>query len=345
MKISVIIPCYNVENYISDCLDAILSQTIGIDCLEIIIVDDCSTDKTVEIISDYERRFSEQIMLILCEKNGKQGTARNIGLQYATGDYISFVDADDWINHDMYKMLVGIAESEECDLVQFRYQVRLDKSHEDENITDIQYSVYNILDVETRRNILLDSNIINESCTQKLYKRELLESANVFYAENVSYEEPLFTYPLKFHIKRIAVTETPLYYYRFNSNGTTASYMSKTSTILEHLQVQQMVLNRMVKSEFYQEYKEEIEFYYINTFFIEPFYFLKKRGTVLPLVLFEYMKKEILLYVPYLLTNKYVEFLDEQDRAILSLINESKNVHDTAELEKMIQDRQNKLLV
>ena len=122
VKISVIVPCHNVVGMVGECLESIVNQTIGLSHLEIILVDDASTDNTVDVLKYYEQKYSDNIMLVLCDKNGRQGTARNIGMSYATGNYISFVDSDDWIHPDMYKILAGIMMNNSCDIVQFRYK-------------------------------------------------------------------------------------------------------------------------------------------------------------------------------------------------------------------------------
>lgn len=141
-KISVIIPCYNVKDMVSECLDSIVAQTIGLEHLEIILIDDASADETVSVLKKYEEKYPDNIMLVLCEKNGRQGTARNIGLSYATGDFISFVDSDDWIHPDMYKVLVDIMNKNECDVVQFRYMETKDKPEEmSRAIDNIDYKI------------------------------------------------------------------------------------------------------------------------------------------------------------------------------------------------------------
>lgn len=108
MKISVIVPCYNCAEYVSNCINSILNQTIGFENIELLLIDDASTDNTSDILKKYEERYPDNIGVILCEKNGRQGTARNIGLQYASGEYVSFVDSDDWIRSDMYERLLFI---------------------------------------------------------------------------------------------------------------------------------------------------------------------------------------------------------------------------------------------
>ena len=94
-KISIIIPCYNAQQYLDRCLLSLVNQTIDLDKLEIICVNDASTDGTWDKLCSWESRYPENFLLVDCEKNGKLGRARNIGLSYATGDYIAFLDADD----------------------------------------------------------------------------------------------------------------------------------------------------------------------------------------------------------------------------------------------------------
>ena len=99
-KISIVVPCYNVTASIDMCMESLLNQTIGLDNIEIILVDDASTDNgvTVEQLLQYEKKFPDEVMVILLEENMRQGGARNIGIQYATGEYLLFCDADDYLS-------------------------------------------------------------------------------------------------------------------------------------------------------------------------------------------------------------------------------------------------------
>ena len=304
-KISVIIPCYNVKDMVSECLDSIVAQTIGLEHLEIILIDDASADETVSVLKKYEEKYPDNIMLVLCEKNGRQGTARNIGLSYATGDFISFVDSDDWIHPDMYKVLVDIMNKNECDVVQFRYMETKDKPEEmSRAIDNIDYK---IVDYScNRKEKLLNSQILNESCTTKLYRKSLIDCANVRYAEGVAYEEPMFTYPMKLYVNNVAVTETKLNYYRYNEKGTMLSYMNNPSTMVQHLQVQLNVYLTMLQSDFFNEYKDEIDLYFIHSFYAETFYFMAGRGMPMLAVMLRYMAKTVKEYVPDYRNNQYI---------------------------------------
>lgn len=321
MKISVIIPCYNVEEYIHTCMNSLLNQTIGVENLEIILVDDKSTDNTVACLKEYEEAYPDQVMLILCNKNGRQGTARNIGLSYATGEYVSFVDSDDWVRKDMFEILVDIIEKTESDIVQFDFKgtkVEID----DEPIGELRYDCYDF--VKERRKYLLNTNVFSESCCRKIYRRELLLQAGVRYAEGVSYEEPLFTYPLKFYANRVCRLYASLYYYRYNDKGTTVARMQDVETILEHLEVQEMTYYFMKeKTPFYDVYKDEIDLYFIHTFYAEAFYFLRYRGIVIPINIFRYISMELKRLIPNYLKNPYLEDATlAEERYLLLLIEE-----------------------
>ena len=104
-KISVIIPCYNAQAYIPRCLHSIFSQTIGMETLEIILVNDASTDHTLDILLQFENKFPDSVIVVNLEQNIRQGGARNVGLSYASGEYVAFLDADDWIHPDFYSTL------------------------------------------------------------------------------------------------------------------------------------------------------------------------------------------------------------------------------------------------
>jgi len=328
-KISVIIPCYNCAEYVDKCLDSLINQTIGLKNLEIILVDDVSTDNTVDILKQYEEKYPENIMIILCDKNGRQGTARNIGLMYSSGDYVSFVDSDDWVRRDMYEILCRIMGDSEYDIVQFRYTGKSNYEDTQALIPEIEYKVYDFDMPDKRKEYVLNSEILNESCTTKFYKRELLINAGVRYAEGVAYEEPLFTYPLKYAVGKVAVIDTPLYYYRYNENGTTSSYMSNPATILEHLDVQKQVYDFMKKTKYYKDYKEEIDLYFIHTFYAETFYFMKYRNMPMPISLYRYMSTELKKILPTYLSNIYLNDSSlVNERKLLEYINVLDNMSD-----------------
>ena len=121
-KISIVVPCYNVTACIDKCMESLLNQTIGLDNIEIVLVDDASTDNgaTVEKLLEYEKKFPDVIMVVLQEENGRQGGARNAGIQYATGEYLLFCDADDYLSLCAAERLYYAAQIYQADVVEFR---------------------------------------------------------------------------------------------------------------------------------------------------------------------------------------------------------------------------------
>jgi len=121
LKISVIVTCYNIRDYIAQCLDSLINQTI--DDIEFIVVDDCSTDGSTEIVKAYAKKDS-RIRPVLLEKNtpGGTGIPSNIGMDMALGDYIGFADGDDWCHRDMFGSLYAAAVSSNADLAIANFQ-------------------------------------------------------------------------------------------------------------------------------------------------------------------------------------------------------------------------------
>ncbi len=114
MKLSVIVPVYNVEPYLAECVDSLLGQELS--DMEIILVDDGSRDRSGEICERYAAERPDRIRCLRTE-NGGQGRARNLALPLAKGDYVGFVDSDDWVKPDMYKKLLDRAEATGADIV------------------------------------------------------------------------------------------------------------------------------------------------------------------------------------------------------------------------------------
>ena len=113
-KVSVIIPVWNVERYIESCLTSLLNQTLKE--IEIIVVNDGSPDNSQKIIDKYVKKYPNKVKSYIKE-NGGQGSARNLGITFATGEYISFVDSDDWLSEDALEKMYNLAKKEKSDIV------------------------------------------------------------------------------------------------------------------------------------------------------------------------------------------------------------------------------------
>ena len=203
--ISIIVPIYNVETYIKKCVDSILSQTYK--NLEVILVDDGSPDNCGNICDEYS--LNDNRVKTIHKKNGGLSSARNAGLDVAIGEYIGFVDSDDWIESDMYESLYKIITERKADIsVCGRYIV------EEGRITTISDTeeVYVFTKQEALSQLVLDEHDgIKNFAWDKLYKKELFE--NIRYPEGKYYEDIFTTYKLFSMSNLIAEIKSPKYYY------------------------------------------------------------------------------------------------------------------------------------
>ena len=208
-KVSVIIPVYNVEKYIEECLNSLVNQTIK-DDLEVIIVNDGSKDKSQEIINEYVKKYPNLFKSFIKE-NGGQGSARNYGVKYATGEYLGFVDADDYIKENMYEILYNEAIQKNLDIV----------------VCDMLWVYENgkIQSRSTLPNFLKDFNyytyiLSNPGPVNKIYKRELWNREKIVFPEDILYEDLAIIPAIPKYTKKIGYINKELYLYRQRQNST-----------------------------------------------------------------------------------------------------------------------------
>ena len=115
VDVSLIVPVYNMEQYLVKCMDSLVNQTL--ETIEIVCVDDGSTDRSYAILKQYEEAYPDKVV-VLRKENGGQATARNLGIQKSTGRYIGFVDSDDYVHTSMFEMMYQVMEEKHCDLVE-----------------------------------------------------------------------------------------------------------------------------------------------------------------------------------------------------------------------------------
>ena len=202
-KISVIVPVYNVEKYISKCLDSILAQTYA--DLEVICVNDGSTDNSGKILDEYAARDSR--VKVFHKDNGGVSSARNLALENITGNYVGFVDSDDYIAPDMYSSLLSALEEQDADIAECNIAY-VYESGEIKNGATRNYSLTNTKEI-LNAFFLKKMGIIN--CT-KLFKVTALENLR-FNAEYKIGEDSLFLYECLKNTKKVIGIDTVGYYY------------------------------------------------------------------------------------------------------------------------------------
>ena len=312
-RVSVIIPCHNAVQWLPKCFLSLVNQSMGMNDIELIFVDDASEDagRTWEMLQDFERAYPEGIMAIQLAENMRQGGARNVALTYATGEYIAFVDADDFVREDFLKKAYEIARSTDADMVQFEYELYTERLGNVPSGRKIERESICLENIAQRKRFLVEEKI-TYGCWNKLYRRELIARAGVKYAEHVIYEEPLFVYPLLFFGKRFEIVPDVFYYYRQNLTGTMRSDMKQLETLKMHAQVQLDVWNFMKTTEFWQDYYEEIKLYFLHTYLYETLLFAAQREFSLPESFIRELTDTVKSEVSDYTSSQYAELIPKQ---------------------------------
>lgn len=241
--ITVIVPVYNVEKYFKQCLNSIINQTYK--NLEIILVDDGSPDNCVKICDEYAKKDNR--IKVIHKENGGLSSARNAGLDIATGEYISFIDSDDYVAENfieiLYKLCVeNNCDISECDFLKFENDVVTQKK-----TAKIQCYTSN----EIQHKIYSEEYVKTIVVWNKLYKRYLYE--NMRFPLGKINEDEFITYKVLYNCKsNIAVTNEQLYYYRYNAQSIMGrKFNEKRLDVLEAFEE---------RKEFYKE-RNELELY------------------------------------------------------------------------------------
>lgn len=219
-KISVIVPAYKVEDTIDRCLQSIIRQTYT--NLEIIIVEDGSPDRCPEICDEYMSKDSR--IKVIHQKNGGISKARNVGLLNATGEWILFVDSDDYINIELCKKAYDCAIESESDIVMFGFSKFKDEAEVKVNTDD---GVCHLLNKDEAMGLLSDPNIGNYPWN-KFYKRSLF--SNIEYPVGRVYEDLATTYKIVDRALSICLLDMKLYYYYQSDNSITHTITKKHVT-------------------------------------------------------------------------------------------------------------------
>lgn len=253
-KVSVIVPVYNVETYISECILSIINQTYS--NIEIILVDDGSIDQSFKICQDYAKANSN--VFAYTKKNSGVSDTRNFGIQQSTGEYILFVDSDDTICKNCVETLISLIDDKILPICSIKkHQIKIDETkNQNNNEVDIFLSK-EFLHLYTKK--LLNSPV------GRLYKKDILIQNHLLFDNNLSLgEDLLFNLAYIKYIDKILVNSSELYNYRLgNSSSLSQKYRSDMKEI--QLKIFHVFLHSFPKSDISEVYRESLGF--ITTIF------------------------------------------------------------------------------
>ena len=242
-KVSVVVPIYNVEKYIKKCMDSLVNQTLQE--IQIILVNDGSTDESGNIAKEYASKYTNKI-IYLEKENGGLSDARNFGMRYAEGEYIAFLDSDDYVENtmceEMYnKAIQEVSDYVECDFVwEYPNKVKKDKripySNKKEMLTNVRVVAWN-----------------------KLIKREILEKNNISFPKGLRYEDIEFIYKLIPYLNKVSYVDKEFVHYVQRNNSIANVQNERTAEVFT---IFDNIIKYYQEKGFYEEYKEELEYSY-----------------------------------------------------------------------------------
>ena len=237
MKLSIIVPVYKVEEYLGECVDSLLSQTI--DDYEIILVDDGSPDNSGKIADEYAAVNPDMIRVLHID-NGGQGRARNFALDIAKGDFVGFVDSDDWVTHDMYEKMYTRAAETGADVVVCDFMERFADGRE------------SMLPASLQDNWLGSAG---SSCN-KIFRRSLVGALR--FPVGLWYEDFYFSAVMLLRSNHTEFIAEPLYIYRRGQEST--MHNNNAAKNLDMLTIMDMLEKEMLPA----GYKDDFEFFLVN---------------------------------------------------------------------------------
>ena len=254
MKLSVIVPVYNTSRYLEKCLNSLLNQTL--DNMEIIVVNDGSTDDSEEIIRKYESDYKDKIIFIN-KKNGGQGSARNIGIKCAKGEYIGFVDSDDFVDKNTFKEMYEEATKNDSDIVICALNDYFEKNKETKEIH-----------LNLKENVDIKEALVNSipSVVNKIYKKDLIINNKLLFDENIWYEDFPYSMQLIVNAKKINYIDKCYYYYFHRIKST--MHNENIEKNLDILKAFDILVKYLKEKDMYSKYEEEINYLALKEIYI-----------------------------------------------------------------------------
>lgn len=251
VSVSVIVPVYNVEKYLDECLSSLVNQTLSE--LEIIVVNDGTKDNSQSIIDHYVKQYPNKVVSLIKE-NGGLGDARNYGIPYAKGEYIGFVDSDDIVHLEMYEKMFNKAKLEDSDLVlcdlEYFYETSSEKM--------VKEGLIQIENIDVNKTVFLSPLF----AWNKLYRKSLFIESGLKYPNGLWYEDIPVTVPFFTLAKKISYVHETLIYYRQRSTSIMGSV--DNPKVKDIFDIMHLCLNYFKDHNLLETYYDELEFLFLE---------------------------------------------------------------------------------
>lgn len=255
IKVSVIVPVYNVEEYLPLCLDSLIQQSLH--DIEIICVEDKSTDDSKAILEFYSKK-DDRIKVIKNQSNIGLGASRNVGMQHVRGEYTFFIDSDDWIDRDCLKVLYEKSEELNLDML-FYKAINYDDYENKFYITEY----YELSPLKSFENKVFNYEQIDPdrffkvivTAWSKLYSTKFLKKIGVQFPEKIIHEDNLFYFEVLFNAKRLSFCNQDFYNRIRRNNSITTTY---DKSVLDAIIMEESIINYFLENNHYEDYKKAL---------------------------------------------------------------------------------------
>ena len=260
IKVSIIVPIFNTASLLPKCISSLLRQTLQE--IEIILVNDASTDNSLSIIQEYERQNPNKIKVIDSKINQRQGSARNLGIKVAEGEYLGFVDSDDWAELNMYELLYKQAIKNQSDLC-YCYRQQVTENGVISKDTASYFMQEGKVSEASRRKMIVN----HVTCIpQFLYKRSIFTEQNIRFPQHIRYEDMMIDPLVLLYAENITAVKQPLYNYLTRTGSTMTEINDEKYK--DKIAVCKMIVEEYKKRDFYEKYKQEINYLYFRKGYI-----------------------------------------------------------------------------
>lgn len=319
MKLSIIVPVYNMVagGKLEYCLNSLLTQTIS--DYEVIAVNDASTDNSWEILQQYKNRYPEKLVIHSLKENLRQGGAKNAGLALSKGEFIGFVDSDDWVTKDCFEKLLNKAEQTEADVV----------------ACDFCY-VYNHTDIPTER---VACNLPEQvgklthekkvslflhpgALVTKIYRRELFFDEPFAFPEHMFFEDNATGIELLRRAKHFEYIPEPMYFY-YQHNASTVHVIT-VERCKDRLEAMRIMYRYALENGYLEEFHAELEYKFTNLFYQNTLFSYMQGSKKTNIGFIRGMGKEMKEYFPDFQKNHYyVKNVHPEEKKLMKLAQKS----------------------
>lgn len=298
-RVSIIVPVYNTEQYIPQCLDSLINQTLNE--IEIICVDNGSTDDSLKILKEYEAKNRE--IKVLLHSEGRQGAARNAGMKVANGTYIGFVDSDDFVEIDMFERMFSESQLHDTDIAICNINLFFQKTNKKTLHLPEQWFEKKVFTSDDIGLFFRNLTICN-----KLFRRKFLEKNSIYFPEEYYHEDQVFVIKAYTRTKKIVGLKQPFYNYRKQRDGSVSQHQGRSCfDIFPIMQILERYFNGKEISNHFEQILSEIKI--LKTTQIIQTVEEKYRKEFFLRMHNEFIEIETLRYRSILTNSEYKEFL------------------------------------